>query len=273
MVAIVFIVAGMSSRFNGKIKQFASVGPNGESLIEYSLNQALGAGFNKIIFVVGDMTEGPFRERFGNEYSGVPVCYAFQEFDREVRDRPWGTTEALCSAKHLIDGPFVVCNGDDIYGEEAFKIMVEHFKDSSEGGAIGYKLGDVMPDEGIINRGIFTVDGGYVREINEHLNIDRVGLADRGLSEDDLVSMNIFAFYPEMIEKLNCRLEKFKNGNKNCRVSECLLPLEITDLIKNNEVKIKVYPTSSKWFGVTNPEDEDIVREQLIREQLKDFTI
>jgi dTDP-glucose pyrophosphorylase len=120
-VAIVYLVAGISSRFGGKIKQFAVVGSNGETLIEYSMNQAIKAGFNKIIFIVGNSTEKPFKEKFKDSYKGIEIKYAHQLYDPKERDKPWGTCDAICSAKNLINGAFVVCNGDDIYGEKPFR--------------------------------------------------------------------------------------------------------------------------------------------------------
>mgnify|MGYP001614605345 FL=1 len=127
-IALVYMVAGLSSRFGGKIKQFAKVGPKGETIIEYSLNQALPEGFTKIIFIVGNKTEKPFRDMFGESYKGIPIFYSQQKFNEEEREKPWGTADALCSAKDVINCPFVVCNGDDIYGAETFRILVNHLK-------------------------------------------------------------------------------------------------------------------------------------------------
>ena len=126
-LAILYPVAGMSSRFGGKMKWLIKVGPRGESLIEYSVNQAINAGFNKIIFIVGEKTEGVFKNLFGSSYKGVSVYYAFQYFDCVSRDCPWGTIDALCSGLQLIDCPTVFCNGDDIYGEDTFRIIAKHF--------------------------------------------------------------------------------------------------------------------------------------------------
>jgi len=127
-IALVYMVAGMSSRFNGKIKQFAKVGRNGETLIEVSLQQALRAGFSKIVFIVGEKTEKPFKEMFGEEYKGVPIFYVFQGFDSNIRDKPWGTVEAVVKIKEVVNCDFVVCNGDDLYGEFAFRKCVEHLE-------------------------------------------------------------------------------------------------------------------------------------------------
>jgi dTDP-glucose pyrophosphorylase len=138
--AIVYLVAGLSSRFGGKVKQFAQIGTNNETLIELSMNQALKAGFNKIIFVVGEKTEQLFKNKFGPSYKQIPVQYAKQEFNPEERDKPWGTCDALLSAKQLINEPFVVCNGDDLYGENTFKILVEWMEKNNSPATIGYPL-------------------------------------------------------------------------------------------------------------------------------------
>ena len=262
-VAIVYMVAGMSSRFGGEIKQFARVGPNNETLIEYSLNQAIRAGFDKIVFIVGDKTEGPFREMFGDEYKGLPVAYARQEFDSEVRDKPWGTTDALCCAKDVIDCPFVVCNGDDIYGENNFSTLVEHLKNKDGGATIGYRLWNMLPDEGSVNRGIFEIDvDGDVVGLKEVLDIERSRLDELGLSGDDSCSMNVFALPPEAIGMLKNKLDRFRAEHAGDRRAECLLPEEISNIVKDG-MKMKIYPAIDVWFGVTRPEDVEGVREEL----------
>jgi len=267
-VAIVYPVAGLSSRFGGKIKQFARVGPKGETLMEFSLNQAIKAGFSKIIFIVGEKTERMFKIIFGENYRGVPVYYVSQEFDIKERDRPWGTAEAACCIKEIIDCPFVFCNGDDIYGEKNFKVLFNHLQESKDPATIGHELIDVVPEEGSVHRGIFEVsDEGYVKKLVETFNIEKKKLEEQNLNEDDLCSMNIFALYPEVIEELNKRLIKFKSENKGDRKVEFLIPNEISNLVEENKMKMKIYPTLNKWFGITNPEDEEIVRGLLVEEK------
>ena len=264
MVSLVYMVAGVSSRFQGRIKSFAQITEN-ETLIEYSLNQALKNSFNKIIFIVGEITEQPFKEKFGNSYKGVPVYYSLQYFDPEKRDRPWGTVDALCSALHLINEPFVVCNGDDIYGENSFKVLFEHLSDrkNKEDASIGYKLKNVLPEKGRVNRGIFKIKNKYVNRIEEVFNIEKNHLSKKNLTLENLCSMNIFALFPETVHKLNHILNYFKEKNKNDRKVECLLPVEISNLIKSGKINMKIYPTDDWWLGITNPEDEIVVREQL----------
>jgi len=261
-LALVYMVAGLSSRFGGRLKQLVNVGPRGETLIEYSVKQALPAGFTKIIFIVGEKTEQPFKELFKDNYQGIPVHYAFQHHNPEERDRPWGTNDALCTIKNLIDCPLVVCNGDDIYGEETFQILTNHLKNNNHDATVGYRLIEVLPDTGEVHRGLFQTDeNNFITDLKETFNLEKSSLHPE--HHHKLSSMNIFALFPETINKLNNRLIAFKENNKGHRTTESLLPNEISSLIKSNQITMKVYPTSSKWYGVTNPGDEDIVREQL----------
>jgi len=273
-IAVVYMVAGLSSRFGGKIKQFARVGPKDETLIEYSINQALKGGFNKIIFIVGEKTEENFKKMFGSRYNNLPVLYAKQNFESTLRDRPWGTADAICSAKDILKPlhGFVICNGDDIYGTKTFKQMAEHLRNpenKSIGASIGYKLSEVLPEIGASNRGIFELDDeGNILDIQEKFNIVKNNLSALELSEDDLCSMNIFALNHEVVEKLYDILIEFKEKNKSDRRIECLLPVELSNLIKRKELTMKIYKTEDRWFGVTNPDDEEIVREELKRIQM-----
>jgi NDP-sugar pyrophosphorylase family protein len=264
-IAIVYMVAGISSRFGGKIKQFAKVGPNDETLIEYSLKQALAAGFTKIVFIVGNKTEEPFKEKFGDNFNGIPVLYARQGFDPEERDRPWGTCDAVCTVKDVLDCPFVVCNGDDLYGIKVFKILYDHLQNSEEAATVGYRLEVVLPESGTVNRGIFEIDeNNCIKAITEAFNISREDLKLQKLS--DSCSMNIFALYPETVSLLTNKLESFKEQNKGDRKIECLIQHKLTELIQEKRLSIKLYPVSEPWIGVTNPGDEEKVKEFLIKE-------
>ena len=262
-ITVVYMVAGMSSRFGGKIKQFARVGPKGETLIECSLKQAIAAGIGKVIFIVGEKTEAGFKEMFGDNYGGIEVKYAYQYFNPAERDKPCGTTDALCCALGILDSPFVVCNGDDIYGENTFRILVEHLKNKKGSATIGYKLGEVLSEVGSVNRGMYVVESGKVKSITETFDITRDNLKSKGLSEEDLCSQNIFALYPETVLQLNNVLIKFKEEHKGDRKIECLLPKELNDLIVKGKLELTLYPTPDKWIGVTNPADEEAVRKAL----------
>ena len=263
-IAIVYMVAGLSSRFGGKLKQFAQVGKNGETLIEVSMQQALNAGFTKIVFIVGKLTEKPFKDKFGSSYEGIPILYAKQNFDEKERDKPWGTVDALCSASEVIDCDFIVCNGDDIYGENTFRILVGHLRNEREEAAtVGYELGNVLSDAGGVNRGVYEINDGFVEGIEEVFNIRKDNLEEKGLSTNTLVSMNVFALPESMLSELCGLLNKFKLEHHGDRKIECLLPNELTKLIDNGNIKMRIYSTSDRWIGVTNPEDEIKVREIL----------
>lgn len=268
-VAIVYMVAGLSSRFGGKIKQFAQVGPNGETLIEVSMQQAIKAGFKEIIFIVGEKTEVPFKDKFSAGYNETPIYYANQILDPTTRDKPWGTTDALVSAKDVITSPFAVCNGDDLYGENALK-KVREFLEKSENEkdcvAIGYELGKVLPKIGKTNRGIFkTNKNDNIISIEEVFEIEKNNLKEKNLQEKDLCSMNLFGLTENTLELLEKKLNEFKETHKGDRKAECLLPVELSNLIKEKKITMKLLPTKDNWFGVTNPEDELVVRKALLK--------
>jgi dTDP-glucose pyrophosphorylase len=258
-IAIVFMVAGVSSRFGGKIKQFAMVTEN-ETFIEFSLNQALKAGFNKIVFVVGNKTEQVFKEKFGNSYKNIPIQYALQTYDSEVRDRPWGTGDAACSIKNIINCPFVICNGDDIYGEKTFQTLYNHLQENNEEATIGYKLIETLPDTCKRNMGIFQIKDNYVQSMEEVYNIDKFDLKATNSNPDDLSSMNIYALHPEIIHLMNRKLELFKEQHRNDRKAEALIQHLLTSLIQENKMKMKIYPSSEKTFGITKPGDEEVAK-------------
>ncbi len=264
-ITLVLMVAGLSSRFGGKPKQFAKIGPNEETLIEYSLNQALKAEFTKILFIVGNKTESLFKEKFGNNYKNIPISYAYQKFNETQREKPWGSLDAVCSAKEIIKTPFVVCNGDDIYGENNFKILVNHLKSNKkETATIGLPLKSMIPKKGKVNRGIFQVDkNNNVISLTETIGINPQNLGETKTSENDLCNMNIFALFPENLSDLCLILSDFKEKNKENKTIEAYLPTAIDELIKTNKIKMKMYFSKDKWYGITNPEDEKIVREAL----------
>ena len=270
MVSIVYMVAGMSSRFGGRIKQFAKVGPDGETLIEYSVKQALNAGFDEVIFIVGEKTEAPFKEMWGDSYNGVSVRYARQSFSSENRDKPWGTVDAILSAKEFLTKDFVVCNGDDIYGENAFRKIKEYLENSSDSVTIGYPLTGMLPEQGEVTRGMFTVDEkGYATKIVEEFKMSRENFRERGYKEDDLTNVNLFGFHKEIVEHLQKQLDEFKKENEHSRTAECLLPVELFHLISQGKTRLRVYPTNDTWLGVTNPEDEAVVREKIANSHKK----
>ncbi len=261
-ISIVYLAAGISSRFQGKIKQLAKIGKNQETLIELSLAQAVKAGFSNIIIILGNKTEKPIKQVLGSNFQGVPISYALQTYNSS-RDKPWGTTDALCAAKSLIKSGFVVCNGDDLYGAETLKVLADHLKISKEEATIGYKLINTLPEQGLVNRGIFKVEDNYATDIKETFNIEKSNLAATSNSPDDLCSMNLFALHPNILNLLCSKLEKFKTEHKADRKIEALLPAGLASLIKQEKIKMKIYPAKNIWLGLTNPEDEEILRNKL----------
>ena len=269
-LSIVYIVAGLSSRFGGRIKQLVQVGPNNETLIEVSMRQAFSASFNKIVFVVGEKTETPFKETFGDNYNfngkKIPIFYSKQTFDLKERDKPWGTCDAAVCAKPFITEPFVVCNGDDLYGEGAFASLANWLRANNSPVTLGYELGRVLPEKGSCSRAIYSFDAqGNITNLEEILSIEKSRLVELGLKESTLCSMNIWGLLPQTLTFLEQKVIAFKEAHKGDRKSECYLPVEISNLIKEKKISVKLLPTKEKWIGITNPEDEESVKKELAR--------
>jgi len=272
VIPVVFMCAGISSRFGGKVKQFSVVGLANETLIEVSMNQAVSAGFNEIIFIVGNLTKVPFMEKFGDSFNGIPIRYALQSFDLNERDKPWGTVDALVSVFPLISGSFLVCNGDDLYGESSFKTIFDALSenDTNDCVTLGYELGSVIPNKGCTNRGVFRTDeNGNVVEICEMIGIEKDSLGKVGLTKKDLVSMNFFGLTRDCILLLEENLKEFKLIHQRDRKIECYLPVELGRLAKEKKTKIKLLKATEQWFGVTNPGDEEIVKRALLEKSTK----
>ncbi|MBI3334495.1 NTP transferase domain-containing protein [Candidatus Pacearchaeota archaeon] len=257
-IALVYLVAGLSSRFGNRIKHFAEVGENGETMIEFSLQQALKAGFSKIVFVVGRSTESLFKIKFGDAYKSVPIFYAFQEYDESNRDKPWGTVDALCVASKVLDCPFIVCTGDDLYGEKNFKKMVQHLKASDEEASISYALKDTVPDKGTVNRALFERKGEYVQKITDVFSVTRKEIRS---GTDQESCMTLFALNPEILPHLRREITEFKIKNEGDRRIELPLHKTISKLIEEGKIRMKLYPSEEQWVGITNPGDEAVVRD------------
>ncbi|VVB76227.1 Nucleotidyl transferase [uncultured archaeon] len=267
-IAVVYMCAGMSSRFGGKIKQFAEVGKKGETLMEVSMQQAIKAGFNEIIFIVGEKTEEPFKDKFKAGYLNTPVFYAKQTFDPAERDRPWGTVDALVSAKGVITSSFVVCNGDDLYGEKSFKIMHDFLLKSAsedECATMGYELGNVLSKQGGVNRAKYLLDAKKnVIGLEEIFDIKKENMTQKEINEKTAVSMNLFGLKEKTLELLEQRLIDYKKKNAGDRRLECYLPNELGALAKDKKITLKLLHTKDKWLGITNPGDEVAVRKELL---------
>jgi len=282
---LVILAAGMGSRY-GSLKQVDSLGPAGETIIDYSVFDALRAGFGKIVFVIRKHIEKDFLQVFGQRFKGkVDFEVAFQELDMlpegftcpTGREKPWGTAHAVWVAHEKVKGPFAVINADDFYGYDAFRIMAEALKSSGHQKGnfhmAGYRLGNTLSDQGAVSRAICTTDDrGYLQTIVERKNIERINdrvccRNDEGehvvVDENGLVSMNFWGFTPDYFHRTTEIFKSFLEENKEDPKAEFFIPIVIDELIKTGKTTCKVLPTSAEWFGVTYPGDKPVVMNEL----------
>ncbi len=285
-ISLVIMAAGIGSRFGGGIKQLEPVGPNGEIIMDYSIHDALEAGFNKIVFIIRKDLEKDFREIIGNRIEKIaPVEYAFQEIDDlpegysvpDGRTKPWGTGQAILAAKAVIHEPFLVINADDYYGKEGFKRLHEYMvEEMDEDGdtmqmcMAGFILANTLSENGGVTRGICEVDqSGYLKKVTETYDIyresDRMHAATKDgapvfVSANQHVSMNMFglpvAFMKELEEGFPKFLSEIKEGDLK---AEYLLPTIIDRCIREKKGRVRLLETPDKWFGVTYKEDKPAV--------------
>ena len=260
MTIVVFMVGGMSSRFGGNPKQMAIVGPNNETLIEYSVNQALTCKFSKIIFITNKKTENLFIDIFGKNYKNTQVVYVQQRYDDNERSRPWGTTDALCSIIEYVNEPFILLNGDDIYGECTFKKGFDLMKIENNNIIGGLKLFKTLPEKGEVNRGIIFVSGNEVLGLKEMLGISK---EENPELLNEFGNVNFIGLQPHILNELKKILEKFKSYNKNDKKIECLLPDNLNELIEKDIIKMTYFEIKYDVIGITNPGDELIIKDIL----------
>lgn len=283
---LVIMAAGIGSRFGGGIKQLAPVGPGGEIIMDYSIHDALAAGFNKIIFIIRKDLEQDFREIIGNRIEKIAnVEYAFQELDAlpegyhvtEGRKKPWGTGQAVLTVKGLVHEPFLVINADDYYGREGFfKIHDYMVNEMDADGDLydmcmgGFILENTLSENGTVTRGVCDVNpDGTLKDVTETYDIERRG---NGIFANDeqgnpvivdakqYVSMNMWGLPPKFLDALEEGFPKFLDGIKEGDIkAEYLLPKIIDQQIKAGKARVKVLETRDKWFGVTYKEDKDAV--------------
>lgn len=280
--SLLIMAAGIGSRFGGGIKQLAPVGRNGEIIMDYSIHDAIEAGFNKIIFVIRKDIEKDFMEIIGNRIekicgaSNVEVAYAFQSLDDipgevpEGRAKPWGTGQAVLAARDVIDSPFVVLNADDYYGKEAFVKLHDYLCNEAkdEFCMAGFKLKNTLSDNGSVTRGICKVDDSlFLTEVVETTDIIKTenGAAVNGkdIDPDSYVSMNMWGLPQSFVDTLKERFATFfkEEVPANPMKAEYLLPIIIGKLLEEGKVSVKVLESSDKWFGVTYAEDKEYVVE------------
>ena len=282
---LVIMAAGIGSRFGGGIKQLEPVGPNGEIIMDYSISDALAAGFNKIVIIIRKDLEKDFQEMIGHRIEKkADVTYVFQEMDDlpegfslpEGRKKPWGTGQAILACRDVVKEPFAVVNADDYYGKEAFikiheylttpRSAVNHFHFCMA----GFILKNTLSDNGGVTRGICKADDqNHVTQIIETKNIIKTTdgaatlLSDgtqHSIPLDTLVSMNMWGLTPDFIDYLQDGFQEFLGSlEEGDLTSEYLLPTIIDDLIQKDKAIVTLLPTNDKWFGVTYKEDKDAV--------------
>ncbi len=267
-MTLLVMAAGMGSRFGG-LKQIEPVGPHGEVILEFSVYDALEAGFDKAVFVIKKEIEHDFREIIGKRIEKmIDVDYAFQELNDipapysvpENRVKPWGTGQAVLCAKELIHGPFAVINADDFYGKGGYKALKKHFETSTETCMVGYKLQNTVSENGTVARGICEIDqNSYLTGVTEHLSIPK----DNEFPADTIASMNMFGFMPSLFDELESGFVKFLAEQGTELKSEYLLPRIVDKMIKVDGEKVKVLYTDDKWYGVTYKEDKQSVVEAI----------
>jgi UTP-glucose-1-phosphate uridylyltransferase len=280
---LLVLAAGMGSRYGG-LKQIDPVGLNDETILEFSVYDAIKAGFGKVVFIIRRSIEQPFKEKIGITFENIiPVEYVFQESSSPIeglppipeREKPWGTGHAVLVAADVIKEPFAVINADDFYGFDSFAIMAKFLTtecSSEKHAMIGYYLNNTLSDFGAVSRGVCTSNAtGYLtsiaethqiikndQEITGDLNGNKVTLNDK-----TLVSMNFWGFHPSIFEYLRLGFIQFVEENKDHPKAEYYIPLVADQLIASDEAKIVVIPSAAQWFGVTYQEDKPFVKEAL----------
>ncbi|WP_372648932.1 NDP-sugar synthase [Draconibacterium sp.] len=277
---LLILAAGMGSRFGG-LKQVEPVGPNGEAIIDYTIFDAIRAGFGKVVFVIRESFADAFKEKFEAKLSGkIDVEYVFQELDNlpegftlpEGREKPWGTAHAILVAKDVINEPFCAINADDFYGEGAYRIMADFLTNAVQKqifSMIGYQLKNTLSEHGSVSRGMCTLNenDNLVKIVETH-NIFKkedaaVTIAEDGsetpLTGNERVSMNFWGFHPSIFAALESKFVKFLETEIDKPKSEMYIPSVVFEMIEDNEVEVKVLEANSPWFGVTYKEDKPIV--------------
>jgi len=281
---LVIMAAGIGSRYGG-LKQVDPVGPCDEIIIDYSIYDALRAGFGKIIFIIRRDIESVFRDKIGRHIEAhADVAYAFQELDNlpdgfqvpADRTKPWGTAHAVLCAQNEISAPFAVVNADDFYGAGAFQTLadylvhVEEAPHSNTFCMVGYKLANTLTEHGHVARGVCTAgDDGILIEITERTKIQKFEDGIKYTENDEtwtalpgasLVSMNMWGFTASYLLEVKNRFPHFLNQNLDNPKSEFFVPTVVNELIQEEKAVVKVLPTNEKWFGVTYLEDKPMVK-------------
>ncbi len=276
-ITLLIMAAGMGSRYGG-LKQLDPVGPSGETIIDYSVYDAIRAGFNKVVFIIRKDFKEDFTSKITDKYTGkIRVEFAFQDLNHlpegfscpQGRVKPWGTGHAILTASELINEPFVAINGDDFYGLESFKIVADYYQNKNATySMVAFQLDKTLSEFGGVTRGLCTVKDGLLDTVVETGELKRLesGVSsDRDIQLDgsEPVSMNVWGFTPDLFDHLEAMFVDFLNKEGDEMKSEYLIPTVVNNLIRSGEKNIHVLRTGSKWFGVTYKEDKPFVTQQV----------
>ena len=277
---LLIMAAGIGSRFGGGIKQLEPVDASGHIIMDYSVHDAIEAGFNRVVFIIRRDIEQEFREVIGDRIATVcaahqvTVDYAFQDIHDipgelpEGRTKPWGTGQAILAAKALLGTPFIVINADDYYGKEGFRIIHEYLVQGGTSCMAGFVLKNTLSDHGGVTRGVCKMDAdNNLTEVDETKNIvktaDGAEADGKVLDCNSLVSMNMWGLTPDFLKQLEQGFEEFfeKTVPENPLKSEYLIPIYIGELLEKGKISVKVLPTNDTWYGMTYKEDVALVKE------------
>jgi UTP-glucose-1-phosphate uridylyltransferase len=285
---LVVMAAGMGSRYGG-LKQIDPVGPNGEIIIDYSIYDALKAGFGKVVFIIKEERKEDFHEKIGVKIEKlVEVQYVFQKLEDlpegfkvpEGRIKPWGTAQAVLSCRDVVNTPFAVINSDDFYGSSTFKVIHDYLvnakdsKDFYDYSMVGFMIENTLTDNGHVARGVCTVDNeGYLKKIHERTQIEKFGDTAKYTEDNNTwieipdgstVSMNTWGFTPSIFSELEGKFPEFLESSKdNPLKAEYFLPSVVDSLIAEGKAKVKVLTSKEQWYGVTYQEDKPLVKEAI----------
>jgi NDP-sugar pyrophosphorylase family protein len=278
---LLILAAGMGSRFGG-LKQVEPVGPGGETILEYSIFDAIRAGFGKVVFVIRESFADDFKARFEPKLAGkIEIEYVFQEINKlpdgfklpEDREKPWGTGHAVLMAKDIISEPFAAINADDFYGCEAYQVIADYLRkltDPKKYAMVGYQLNNTLSDFGSVSRGICVTNADQqLTKITETHNIRMEGeriLCDSETGElagNEIVSMNFWGFHPSIFQKIENQFTDFLKQNIHLPKSEFYIPFVVFEMIQKGQASVEVLTADSPWFGVTYKEDKPYVIEQI----------
>ena len=270
--SLVVMAAGLGSRFGG-VKQLAAVGPNGEVILDYTIRDAVDAGVDEVILIVrNDIkadTEDHVRAIHGND---LPLTLVCQDDLGPPRDKPWGTVHAVLSAADAVTSPFILANADDYYGRRSFQIAFDRLEalHSGLGLLVALEVGKTLPAVGAVTRGVCSVNDDLLVAIDETSDLQRrddgtVGVGPTGpaIAGDTPVSMNLWAFDPSIMDALQKRWDDFYRANADEPKAECLLPTEVSVLMRDHGFEVELQSSPETWTGLTNPDDLETVRAQI----------